>query len=211
LLDVGAGTGIASQQLLERGVDVLAVEPDPRMAEIAKEEGISIEIGTTTVALRILSPRKVNQSDSASLTRLLIAAVAIAEARRCFACSVAGELAECGRVRYTDARCDGCAGEFGVRYQAFGLQQYASLDDVFRAVATRKERSDGLRRPLLRRRRTTTTANPTSRSSYEAETASSYSRTAPAESASPPRPATMSSSRRTFRTEKKIQIPTRPP
>lgn len=46
VLDVGAGTGIASEQLLKRGVDVLAVEPDPRMAEVAKEKGISIEIGT---------------------------------------------------------------------------------------------------------------------------------------------------------------------
>src|ERR1700754_5064037 len=46
VLDVGAGTGIASEQLLGKGVDVLAVEPDPRMAEIAKEKGIPIEIGT---------------------------------------------------------------------------------------------------------------------------------------------------------------------
>src|SRR6476646_1829757 len=46
VLDVGAGTGIASEQLLGRGVNVLAVEPDPRMAEIAKEKGIPIEIGT---------------------------------------------------------------------------------------------------------------------------------------------------------------------
>jgi SAM-dependent methyltransferase len=46
VLDVGAGTGIASEQLLGRGADVLAVEPDPRMAEIANEKGIPIEIGT---------------------------------------------------------------------------------------------------------------------------------------------------------------------
>ena len=46
VLDVGAGTGIASRQLLDKGADVLAVEPDPRMAEIAKEKGIPIEIGT---------------------------------------------------------------------------------------------------------------------------------------------------------------------
>jgi 2-polyprenyl-3-methyl-5-hydroxy-6-metoxy-1,4-benzoquinol methylase len=31
-LDVGAGTGIAATQLAEAGADVLAVEPDPRMA-----------------------------------------------------------------------------------------------------------------------------------------------------------------------------------
>jgi SAM-dependent methyltransferase len=38
VLDVGAGTGIASEQFLGQGADVLAVEPDPRMAEIAKEK-----------------------------------------------------------------------------------------------------------------------------------------------------------------------------
>ena len=46
VLDVGAGTGIASEQLLAKGANVLAVEPDPRMAEIAKEKGIPIEIAT---------------------------------------------------------------------------------------------------------------------------------------------------------------------
>jgi SAM-dependent methyltransferase len=46
VLDVGAGTGIASEQLLARGASVLAVEPDPRMAEIARGKGIPIEIGT---------------------------------------------------------------------------------------------------------------------------------------------------------------------
>jgi SAM-dependent methyltransferase len=46
VLDVGAGTGIASEQILGRGVNVLAVEPDPRMAEVASGKGIPIEIGT---------------------------------------------------------------------------------------------------------------------------------------------------------------------
>jgi SAM-dependent methyltransferase len=46
MLDVGAGTGIASEQLLARGVDVLAVEPDPRMAELASGKGVPIEIAT---------------------------------------------------------------------------------------------------------------------------------------------------------------------
>jgi SAM-dependent methyltransferase len=45
-LDVGAGTGIASEQLLAKGVNVLAVEPDPRMADVARDKGIRIEIGT---------------------------------------------------------------------------------------------------------------------------------------------------------------------
>ena len=44
VLDVGAGTGIASEQLLGKGVNVLAVEPDPRMAVVAEEKGIPIEI-----------------------------------------------------------------------------------------------------------------------------------------------------------------------
>jgi SAM-dependent methyltransferase len=44
LLDVGAGTGIASMQFVERGVDVLAVEPDTRMAAVAEAKGIPVEI-----------------------------------------------------------------------------------------------------------------------------------------------------------------------
>jgi SAM-dependent methyltransferase len=44
LLDVGAGTGIASMQFVERGVDVLAVEPDIRMASVAQAKGIPVEI-----------------------------------------------------------------------------------------------------------------------------------------------------------------------
>jgi len=46
VLDVGAGTGIASEQFLANGASVLAVEPDPRMADVARGKGIPIEIGT---------------------------------------------------------------------------------------------------------------------------------------------------------------------
>ena len=46
VLDVGAGTGIASAQLLETGADVTAVEPDPRMANIAADKGIRVEVAT---------------------------------------------------------------------------------------------------------------------------------------------------------------------
>jgi SAM-dependent methyltransferase len=46
VLDVGAGTGIASHQLAEAGADVLALEPDERMAAIAQEKGIATEIAT---------------------------------------------------------------------------------------------------------------------------------------------------------------------
>ncbi|HWF69556.1 MAG TPA: methyltransferase domain-containing protein [Mycobacterium sp.] len=44
LVDVGAGTGIASMQFVERGADVLAVEPDTRMASVALAKGIPVEI-----------------------------------------------------------------------------------------------------------------------------------------------------------------------
>lgn len=45
-LDVGAGTGIVSKQLSARGVDVLAVEPDERMAAVARGKAIPVEIAT---------------------------------------------------------------------------------------------------------------------------------------------------------------------
>ncbi|MUL67480.1 ubiquinone/menaquinone biosynthesis protein [Mycobacterium sp. CBMA 234] len=46
VLDVGAGTGIASRQLLARGADLVALEPDPRMAEIAANHGVTVEVAT---------------------------------------------------------------------------------------------------------------------------------------------------------------------
>src|SRR5262245_9709269 len=46
VLDVGAGTGIASAQLRAAGADVTAVEPDPRMAKIAADKGIRVEVAT---------------------------------------------------------------------------------------------------------------------------------------------------------------------
>jgi SAM-dependent methyltransferase len=46
VLDVGAGTGIASAQLMEAGAEVLAVEPDPRMAACAAEKGVRVEEAT---------------------------------------------------------------------------------------------------------------------------------------------------------------------
>ena len=45
-LDVGAGTGIASVQMIEAGADVLAVEPDPRMARVAADNGVPVEQAT---------------------------------------------------------------------------------------------------------------------------------------------------------------------
>jgi len=46
VLDVGAGTGIAAKQLADAGADILAVEPDERMARIAAGKGISVEQST---------------------------------------------------------------------------------------------------------------------------------------------------------------------
>ena len=46
VLDVGAGTGIASAQLVEAGAQVLAVEPDSRMARVAAGKGIHVEQAT---------------------------------------------------------------------------------------------------------------------------------------------------------------------
>ncbi|OBJ54298.1 bifunctional 2-polyprenyl-6-hydroxyphenol methylase/3-demethylubiquinol 3-O-methyltransferase UbiG [Mycobacterium sp. 1423905.2] len=43
VLDVGAGTGIASEQLSAAGAEVLAVEPDDRMASVAADKGIAVE------------------------------------------------------------------------------------------------------------------------------------------------------------------------
>ena len=44
-LDVGCGTGIAARHLMERGIDVLGVEPDERMAAVARRSGVTVEIG----------------------------------------------------------------------------------------------------------------------------------------------------------------------
>ncbi len=44
VLDVGCGTGIASRQVAERGANVLGVEVAPRMAEIARNHGIEVEV-----------------------------------------------------------------------------------------------------------------------------------------------------------------------
>jgi SAM-dependent methyltransferase len=46
VLDVGAGTGISSVQLTAAGADVLAVEPDPQMADVCAGKGIPVERST---------------------------------------------------------------------------------------------------------------------------------------------------------------------
>jgi SAM-dependent methyltransferase len=44
VLDIGCGTGIAAALLAQRGCDVLGVEIDERMAQIARARGIDVEV-----------------------------------------------------------------------------------------------------------------------------------------------------------------------
>ena len=46
LLDVGCGTGITSRLFQAAGCRVLGIDPDPRMAELAREGGIEVEVAT---------------------------------------------------------------------------------------------------------------------------------------------------------------------
>jgi SAM-dependent methyltransferase len=45
VLDVGCGTGISSRLFAARGCDVLGLEPDPRMATVARRRGVKVEEG----------------------------------------------------------------------------------------------------------------------------------------------------------------------
>ena len=44
VLDVGCGTGIAGRLFQARGCEVLGIEPDQRMAELARRRGLTVEV-----------------------------------------------------------------------------------------------------------------------------------------------------------------------
>jgi SAM-dependent methyltransferase len=46
VLDVGCGTGIASRLFVARGCRVIGVEPDERMAEVARGHGLDVDVST---------------------------------------------------------------------------------------------------------------------------------------------------------------------
>jgi SAM-dependent methyltransferase len=46
VLDVGCGTGIAARQFQAAGCAVLGVEPDARMADLARARGLQVEVAT---------------------------------------------------------------------------------------------------------------------------------------------------------------------
>jgi predicted RNA methylase len=46
VLDVGCGTGIASTLLAAGGADVLGIEVDARMAEVARTKGLAVEVSS---------------------------------------------------------------------------------------------------------------------------------------------------------------------
>jgi SAM-dependent methyltransferase len=46
VLDVGCGTGIEARQLAAAGCTVLGIDPDSRMAELARSSGLAVEVST---------------------------------------------------------------------------------------------------------------------------------------------------------------------
>jgi SAM-dependent methyltransferase len=46
VLDVGCGTGIAARQFQAAGCRVLGVDPDARMADLARQSGVESEVAT---------------------------------------------------------------------------------------------------------------------------------------------------------------------
>ncbi len=46
ILDVGSGTGILASQARSAGAEILAVEPDPAMAALARSKGLDVDVAT---------------------------------------------------------------------------------------------------------------------------------------------------------------------
>lgn len=46
VIDAGCGTGIAASQVLDRGVELVGIEPDAKMAAIARSHGIDVSVTT---------------------------------------------------------------------------------------------------------------------------------------------------------------------
>jgi SAM-dependent methyltransferase len=46
VLDVGCGTGIVARQFQAAGCEVLGVDPDARMADLARQRGLEVEVAT---------------------------------------------------------------------------------------------------------------------------------------------------------------------
>src|SRR4051794_5660451 len=46
VLDIGCGTGIEARQFEAAGCRVLGVEPDARMAEVARRGGLEVDVAT---------------------------------------------------------------------------------------------------------------------------------------------------------------------
>ena len=44
VLDVGSGTGKVGRLFAARGCEVLGVEPDERMADVARSHGLTVEV-----------------------------------------------------------------------------------------------------------------------------------------------------------------------
>jgi SAM-dependent methyltransferase len=67
VLEIGPGTGQATRRLLEHGAEVIALEPDPRLAAYLRERlGDSIEIRETTLEDAELEPSSFDLAAAAS-------------------------------------------------------------------------------------------------------------------------------------------------
>jgi methyltransferase family protein len=62
VLDVGCGTGIAARQFTARGCSVLGIEPDARMAAVARRHGIAVTVAAFAEVYRRHAPELLDRS-----------------------------------------------------------------------------------------------------------------------------------------------------